>query len=497
MGLPANERTFLIALCTICFLLISNHTNAQSVYEVCVDKYSCLDDQITFDGENGTYDTIGVRGYSGLSSAKSSIISNYYKVSTQIDTSYGAYEAKFLKGNRVHCYGDHSCANIQTNITANASIDCRAPFACMGNRLISEEGNIDCRGDGACRNSILQTYTNIAARGAYSVMNSVIYPMYNEAYRAPWAAVYLFSYFAGYNGTMICNSSSDICRVYCYGNGCTNFIFECSNGASCITYYCNDTLNVACPIWTNSSEETLEAQASIEELSEEEESDYGYGVWYDMEYYSRVEDAKCNNESLSPITFDNYTYWQGGLGKDINTTLDNSNICCRAAGSCRSATRLITYGNNSNVICSASTACREVDLIEAQEGSIYCMGSDVCLTNTMTAKYVVYCSGYISCLHGTIVNTKHVYCAGGYAVCERTTIKGCENIYVIAGWYQNFKNATVISDDVTTRTGNSMNLYLMTDLVAYWARIYCNESDVCNIYCATADSCNDGMCLIF
>ena len=228
----------------------------------CNEAYSCLNKTLHYPDPYN--ETVHIYGYKSVSNPNVSIIGYYssngksgYDIT--IHSAFGVYGMKYFTSRYIACYGDHSCANVLTNITASASednvrtIDCRGMASCMGTKLLDTGRLIDCRAERACSDSILQAKDHISGGGAYSLMNSIIYPFEGKA------TVYLRGYYSGYNATLICEPNGEItCSVNCAGNGCKGFIFQCKseNGVDCYVNGCDESAGVNCPIMTDNSNYT-------------------------------------------------------------------------------------------------------------------------------------------------------------------------------------------------------------------------------------------------
>ena len=75
------------------------------------------------------------------------------------------------------------------------------------------------------------------------------------------------------------------------------------------------------------------------------------------------------------------------------------------------------------------------------------------------------------------------------AVANETIIKGVENIYLIGT--NSIAGATIYSSSALDETDNEMNIFINGTNANDEINIYCNETNVCNIKCADAGSCEN------
>ena len=148
----------------------------------------------------------------------------------------------------LRCQGAFSCKNSESLAAySDGEVACFGSGACINVDYIYGAGDTYCDGILACANSVIGCNGNILyCRGEYSCMNSIISDVSLVMVTAVHAAlnatiinpgeVRFYSYFSGYNTTVICESGYR-CEIDCYGNSCyfTNSI--CDKNATCIVEY--------------------------------------------------------------------------------------------------------------------------------------------------------------------------------------------------------------------------------------------------------------------
>ena len=143
----------------------------------------------------------------------------------------------------IYCDGSLSC-QISDSISA-AYANCNAFLSCAGvDSLTGAYAWVCCGGESSCSQSIISTGANINCHGIFSCslseINHHIYPagsqyrvnangalsLYNSdvnsASSGSYFRVSLYGAYSGYGSTMDCSVDSNICYIYCYGEGCNN-----------------------------------------------------------------------------------------------------------------------------------------------------------------------------------------------------------------------------------------------------------------------------------
>ena len=249
----------------------------------------------------------------------------------------------------------------------------------------------NCRGDHSCTNGNNLAASNVLGKGAYSLMNSIIQPYTSTS------TVYLYGYYSGHNGTLICKQATDTCSVQCYGNGCYGFNFVYNTNASC-SYSCDESISINCPNYYDYDQFIADGgissaihspNKSIENITN--------GIYLDIARIGVAINDACDSDSDSnAVTFDDHT----GVDSSGNLT-HNGSICCRGETSCRGYDSMVTTTDahgDGDIVCTGYDSCGEIgNKIESKNGNIYCLASYSCSDgNDIISNHnegIIYCAG--------------------------------------------------------------------------------------------------------
>ena len=204
----------------------------------CNDAYECVNR--TINATNHVY-FVGYR--SGASKNTKVSITSGGGIDTQMTGALGGYKMGQIISPDLIAYTERSAAYIVNEpygIIAETYIDCHGALSCVGSTIYLETGSLVCRTVEACARTQLTVTSLIEARGTYSLANAIIRPAQDDL------IIKWYAHLAGYNATVICNSSDHICDLECYGNACFNVKFICHTNAAC-SFDCDDSISRICP----------------------------------------------------------------------------------------------------------------------------------------------------------------------------------------------------------------------------------------------------------
>eukprot|EP01084_Bolivina_argentea_P042614 78573_1 len=450
-----KQYTFIITYT----LLIS--LSAEQIW--CNKANSCTNNAIVLSNPSN-YPTLYGNGYRSLHDAAISV--NITKESCGYATIWcgGAFACNNLSYVKnvsfIQCYGSNTCSDIngnafvQTKTCQNAeatqfwgtSKRCYGSNACQytnfqnTNNIGLTFNDVECSGDQSCANTNIQKSGTIMANAAYSLYNAVI----DSKDLTSALDVTLRGYHAGFGSKIICRSG-DYCSINCVGNACEGLYVECEDTNNCNVELFNPA--------------TMKTEFDQSKLN----------LFYNSSILTRNNDEACNSQLTNFTVFDAYQQ-QGGYngGEDIviigNTT--SGPICCRGKESCTNIENIMMKtANKESIICSGDATC----------SSWNGYGSAPTINNNGA----VYCEGYQSCIGSNIITNDNVYCLAGES-CKQSTISGAQNIYCSGS--NSCLGSTIVS------AGTDINLYLL----GYLSRpnkIYCNQTDICFIFCGGGNSC--------
>lgn len=424
------------------------------------------------------------RGYKGLYGKQASLFAGGELAC------YGGHSCEKIHSATVSgdfdCWGDHSCYGITTKglTTTGGYTYCYGDLSCAHTTILSIYNHIICGGRLSCSNSIINQTPVIWARGAYVLYNSIIHSTNGMQ-------LFMYGYLAGYNGTLIC-ADHHSCTVQCRGNGCRNFRMDCSgNGTTCTVQNCDESQNVACPMYINYTSidynNTIASQSNTELLDIMFDDINVYDSSY--KYLKKLDENICDN-NRDDKTFDDYS--ENDFSIDIESY--NSSICCRGRDSCLFVNTISVYAENTSIVCEGVYSCQGGIITTASEkySDIYCTAGYSCTSSDIFLLHNdndIYCQGYYSCSWSRIESTgtsgasNSVYC-GAASACYTFTTVGVSEIYLLG--QSSATDGKIISNGI----GN-MNVYMLAYQSGYRVNIYCNVSDTCLIQCGVNDACSD------
>ena len=348
-----------------------------------------------------------------------------------------------ITGQRMWCEGELSCANTIVTTGVGESQDTFSR---------------SCNGDHSCINSIWYNTSWFGSYGAYGISNLIIYNS-NTTMNA-----WLIGYYAAYNTTIYCNHSSD-CEITCYGNACVNLSFICDDSSSCNNINGYQTYVE----YSENSSGYYHGLNVIDPISSSVVSDPNY------------DGLECSTSSESICK----------SSENVVINSDKYNIYCSAVSACENSTiSIINTINDASVYCTASSSCA---------GAFMSVGASLSLDRID--------SNSNNKMASNIQKNITVFC-GSYYSCANTILSGFNRIYSLGYWA--IDGTIIISNpDPDSQTNNNnnneMNVYIGGASAAdgSGAVIYCNKTDICNIYCDASGACTSiiihcfGNCSIF
>ena len=353
---------------------------------------------------------------------------------------------------------------------------------------------VQCMGEKSCADSYICDTPEIFARGAYSLQNAIII-----ANTIASIDIDLSGAFAGYNLTILCGQNTS-CTIHCRATACYNTYLanfddmnETASRQDRFTVICDANSQLYCPTFINYNQTTIRQN---------------YSLLSDMTQIVTTNENNCNDLNGS------YTYDDGQEISNSSGIISNTgNICCRGQSSCAFTTNISINPFNENtkndIICSAFKSCLGCGSIDGllnddtnthpqprssgqivynyhyNSSSLFCNGEASCEKSTVRYLDSVYCAGYGSCYMTPMYSIANLYYTGFGKDGAMWEIKGICNIYVLTG---NGVNGAAITSDGACGT---MNIYFLGYAAGAGARIYCNETDVCNIICAEQGACDE------
>lgn len=545
----------------------------------CYDKFSCVGDTIIAN------DSVYGYGYKSLGEANVEIYHDRSKINEDSSNDLlcgGSFSCNKISNVTIYdddfkCYADNSCSNATGTLFATDAASCWGTNSCSNSKL-EAMNYVSCYGSQSCVNSLItnnynrSTYNNyyndtywsydtiIEGYGFLSLYQSLIYMSFGDL--QSWytelnesiVTIQLRGHLAGYNTTIICNDTKQKCNIECSGTGCTNTYYTCINGATCNVNYCDDSLNIICPIQINLTNEEIE-QLFIKNKNNEY-LNYSFNItelmginYIDITETALILDNHCNLSHS--ISFDSYAK-RDGMSVTTNSSHTGS-ICCRAWYACDLMTdislepqfidsisainndsdSLIYHNyNESNIVCSGTQGCSDVSQINinSNTSSIYCLSYYSCeeteiyfnynfyynvsynetLTNynykieSSSYNYglnnIVYCGAYRACIDTNIYNANKVLCDGGERSCENTNIFGTNEIHITGSGWAVAKDVDIYSRDTRQDTTfeNIVDYNSTTIKIYFWSyysgndvKIHCSAYDTCIINCLTENACVD------
>ena len=441
----------------------------------CRDPFECSNQTFV---QTATDETLGAFGYKSATGQDTTL----YGYKLMVLGAYSGENANNLTStiDITECSGLMSCANANILTSTDNYVSCSATLSCYGSNIHvvnSHPYALYCSGDMGCAYSTISSTMVIKAYGSYSLYNAIIVNTQFPSSMSTSVSIIvdLYGGYSGYNASIYHIGVRNYV-INCYGNGCYGLNLICNNSdCSGFNVFCGTGQADACPnfIITNVSSISNTITANNDDIIvfnsiELEEKTRNYCDEYlDTSYvYDILE------EMLSASSIVNY----------------NGGVCCQGYSSCRDATEIIGY--NGDIVCNARSSCRYAGEISAlaRNGSVYCLGLYSCQGSKITLNGnnginnngIVFCDVQ-GCGGATISNGEYVYCNGYYS-CTNTTIINTENIYILG--FSPALEMNIFSSGIGT-----MNVYFNSRLAGRFVTVYCNQSDICNVYCQTTDSC--------
>ena len=348
---------------------------------------------------------------------------------------------------RIHLRGEFSGAGGKSMVAVDGQLICYAGLSCVFSDIIGNDILLEGYFSGG--------YSNIY--GHDTIMN-----------------VYFYGYLAGYGATLHCKDGQT-CIIHCSAAGCLNLNLNCSNNANCTVADCDDW-KIICPNstimnsndfnntdWVVSLAETINYPNLIVPIT---------GNVNDIVRNYRGNDSNCD------IICDDSQECQSGT---LTYTSNNSKICLTGHESGKSGDITAT-GMNSTVICDGGSSCVTADIVAT---NVYAGAHASLLGANVKFEDVMVISGQIAANSGKIKSGKYLVLLTTLAG-DKANVSGVDNIYSLAG--------RALDEMQIYSAGKNTSLYTMAysdeSLGYIKGDFYCNNGDICSIYCINQDVCN-------
>eukprot|EP01083_Nonionella_stella_P271154 918632_1 len=338
------------------------------------------------------------------------------------------------KTDGLYCNGDESCSN--TNARAARTVYCHASNSCSGANISAAGTAVHCNGFQSCANAYIHDTPSIEAGGQFALLNATIDTTDSVNMII---TIRVDGSLAGYGAKLFCGAGYT-CRIYCYGyDSCHMFYTDCVGTCSLTAY-----------------PDVIEPMSDLSA--------------FNSQYVARDMEATMDESCMqNAVTLDDKgdfshsticTFGNTNLDIDITTAQERS-VCCRGMCSCGLINMDMLTKTKQFVLCSAYQSCHQ-SVIAINNNTLYCEAKEGCTGSTIRAD-AVYCSGFEACYESMIYGPRFVECRGDRS-CEHTS---------------------VISD------GRSVDLFLTGHQAGWYLSLYCNDTDVCNVYCTGFEACSD------
>ena len=443
---------------------------------LCDEAFSCFNTSV-----DGT--SIYAQGYKSV--AQSEVDgTNFYAYGA-----FGGYETSNIAVVSVSSNADNGVSYASTNIGASTEIACYGASSCSHATLQSDatvESTFLCWGQQSCSNTRLKEVKRIEGHGSYSLLNSII-----DATSDGSTTIDLYGYNAGYNLTIKTTEAGQNLFINCAGNGCNGTMFDCDALSSC-TITCNQA--TACPVNISATPEDAPGPVDFEFNSDI------LSINFDN-MCSNVSNESGNDYNPNPkYVFDD----EYDPNSTATVVANGTYFCCRGSYACPNMLNVSVI--NSNAIISGyygfdgfGRVLRMIDTFDSNtvgigtgfNGQIYCSGESSCKNAILYTWNTIYCMAHESCHSSTFYDAHSVYCTGYERSCEATKMIGVSNIYIGA------RQAAIDSFIYSDSNSMIMNVYLMSYRAGYGVTIYCNLTDICNVYCTTVGACESTLLVCY
>lgn len=347
-----------------------------------------------------------------------------------------------------NCYDLKEC---ESENVAFEDYACDAELACLG--LTFSDGEIQCMGVHSCQNAYLFNVSILSGYAPFSLSNTLVTNIHTNL------ELWVPGYQAGYNLTIQCFAGST-CTANCLANGCDYLTVTCDSSSIC--NFNHSSIDTSVMYSNNNFPIVYHGFDALERISSDEAIANSHNVRCDLE-------QEC-------AYIDNFTI--------------NYGLYCTAVSSCAFSTVYINITDTNT--------------------------DDNDDTNNNT-NITIYCSGMLSCYNVTFIVDNDVnnnlandqsvtLICGAYRSCDDATIIGVEKIYALG--HDSIRHTNIQSRPMYysgIKRNNIMDVYVGNNGALDYGIgiIYCNQSDLCNVYCDTFGACKNlvihcyGSCNVF